>query len=121
MNNQPQAESQSSNQAPYPALVHLSGRRRGTTELLLGNRVAVVAAADRQVTVAAGAADGATPLVVLERRGTTYELRAEPGVEVWINGEQVDSLVLASGDVIEIGKGGRRPSLPPLSARSGTL
>jgi S1-C subfamily serine protease len=43
---------------------------------------------------------------VLERRGDTYEVVAEPGADVWVNGEKVDRLVLASGDVLEIGRDG---------------
>jgi S1-C subfamily serine protease len=44
--------------------------------------------------------------VILERRGNTYRMIALPGAEVWVNGEQLEEMVLASGDVIEIGQGG---------------
>jgi len=109
MDNQPRTEARNTSQAPYPALVYLSGRQRGTTQLLLGDRLSVLATADRQVSVVAGttgAADATSLLATLERRGASFELLAQPGVEIWVNGEQVDGLVLASGDVIEIGKSG---------------
>ena len=106
MDNRPPTYGTGAGKAPYPALVHLSGRQRGTTQLLLGNPLSITAAANRQVTVVAGATGEASVLAVLERRGASYELQADPGVEIWVNGEQVDNLVLASGDVIEIGKSG---------------
>ena len=106
MDNRPPTYGTGAGKAPYPALVHLSGRLRGTTQLLLGNPLSITAAANRQVTVVAGATGEASLLAVLERRGASYELQADPGVEIWVNGEQVDNLVLASGDVIEIGKSG---------------
>ncbi len=36
----------------------------------------------------------------------TYELRVAPGGEVWVNGEPMESRILESGDLIEIGQGG---------------
>ena len=110
--------------SPYAAMVHLSGRRRGTSQLLSDDRVTVGSSAADQVLVAEPAEAGTgTPikgarryisvagdpgrtLATLEKRGQTYELRAGLGAEVFVNGEPVESLVLASGDVLEIGKGG---------------
>ena len=60
----------------------------------------------------------------LHRRGNTYELIAEPGATVWVNGEPVDDLVLASGDVLEIGERGallRFRAYPPGSPAWKTM
>lgn len=92
---------------PTPVLVHLSGPRRGEAVTLTGDEIRVSAdawAIDRP------AADVEAPPTshhaVLTRRGASYELTAEPGRSVWVNGERVDRLVLASGDVLELGQGG---------------
>lgn len=77
---------------PYALLVHLAGERRGESELLHGDEVTL------------GAGDGSA---VLRRRGNTFLLEGAPGTETFVNGEPVDSLVLASGDVIELGPGGK--------------
>ena len=42
----------------------------------------------------------------LERRGQSYEISSTPGASIWINGELLERLVLASGDVLEIGRDG---------------
>ena len=42
----------------------------------------------------------------LRRRGESYQLVGPPGQDLWVNGERIERLVLASGDIIEIGKGG---------------
>jgi S1-C subfamily serine protease len=39
-------------------------------------------------------------------RGRSYEIVAEADAGVWVNGEKIDHLVLASGDVIEVGRDG---------------
>ena len=41
-----------------------------------------------------------------ERRGHSYEISSMPGARIWINGELLERLVLASGDVLEIGRDG---------------
>lgn len=43
---------------------------------------------------------------LLERVGSTYRLRTEPGAFVRVNGEEVTSRVLAPGDLVELGPGG---------------
>jgi len=52
-------------------------------------------------------ADGAPPPAAhhatLRRRGQSYEIEAVGGARLWINGEPTERLVLASGDVIELG------------------
>lgn len=89
------------------ALVHLSGVRRGTTEQLAGETVRIGSAPDVEIVVPGGS--GPTPAAhhgTLGRRGGTYELTVAEGQEIWVNGERVDHLVLASGDVLEVGRGG---------------
>ncbi len=109
---------------PYATVVHLSGRQRGASQLLIDDRVTVGSSATDQIVVTEpGDAATGTPikpahrhtavangpgrtLATLERRGQTYELHAGLGADVFVNGEPMESLVLASGDVLEIGKGG---------------
>jgi len=45
-------------------------------------------------------------LAALELRDDTYELVAERGSEIWVNGDLVRRAMLRSGDVLEIGEGG---------------
>ena len=57
-------------------------------------------------------------------RGRSYEIVAASGADVWVNGERVDRLVLASGDVLEIGRDGsllRFRLYPPQAAPYKTL
>ncbi len=97
-----------------PALVILSGARRGNTEFLTDDTVQINVSgqvAAQLIGVSAGEplADlpaGFRHLATLERRGSTYELRDTAGSLVWVNGEQVESMVLASGDVIELARPG---------------
>ncbi len=83
---------------------HLSGARRGTSKPIHGAAVRLVVGDDRTVRATS---DVTQPYSAeLRRRGETYELVGSPGQDLWVNGEQIERLVLASGDVIEIGKGG---------------
>jgi len=98
----------------FPALVVLSGARRGNTEFLADDTVQINVSskgAAQLIGVSAGEPvfdlpAGFRHLATLERRGSTYELRSTPGSLVWVNGEQVESMVMASGDVIELGRPG---------------
>lgn len=95
------------NPAWSASLVHLAGGRRGVTEQLQLDRVTIGSDTDAVIRVPGRA--GSTPAghhATLTRRGSTYEVTVVPDHEVWVNGEQVDHLVLASGDVIEVGRGG---------------
>ena len=81
----------------FPALVVLSGARRGNTEFLADDTVQINVSskgAAQLIGVSAGEPvfdlpAGFRHLATLERRGSTYELRSTPGSLVWINGEQV--------------------------------
>jgi S1-C subfamily serine protease len=84
------------------ALVHLSGPKRGLTEALGGNRTIMVGVPGGGVELRSPSDDPRDPIAVLDGRGQTYKLTSGEGSEVWINGELVNELVLASGDVIEL-------------------
>lgn len=90
---------------PIPVIAHLSGARRGTSERL-GGAVVWLVLGDQSTVYATSDAAPSAYAVELSRRGQSYELAAAPGREIWVNGERTEHLVLASGDVIEIGKGG---------------
>jgi len=86
-------------------IAHLSGPKRGTSERLRGAVVRLV----RDDAGAVHAVSDAAPasfVAELTRRGQSYELTTAAGQPVFVNGERTDHLVLASGDVIEIGEGG---------------
>jgi S1-C subfamily serine protease len=86
-------------------IAHLSGARRGTSERLSGE-VAWLVLSDESTVHATSDAAPSSHVAELRRRGQSYELAVSPGREIWVNGERTERLVLASGDVIEIGKGG---------------
>lgn len=87
-----------------PVLVHLSGDQRGRAELIDGESVPLYQVGKGTAGVRAGGPN--EPMAALERRGQSFEIVAPAGRTVWVNGEQVSRLVLASGDVIELGAGG---------------
>lgn len=94
---------------PIIGLVHVSGSRHGTTEMLFDDALVIGTAADAEIHLPADHEPAVAPCHArLERRDGTYLLRATPGEVVRVNGEEVDELVLASGDVIELGHGGPR-------------
>lgn len=90
-----------------PVLVFLSGSRRGATIRLSGDKITVGSDPTRDVPLPPDTEPLPLPLhATLERRGQSYEVVAAPGAELWINGEPEDRLVLASGDVLELGRDG---------------
>ena len=107
------ADKQDSTTHSLSELVFLSGGRRGTTQFLRDDVVyiAVSSRGDARVIGVTSredrnAAAGVLSVGTLERRGQTYELKASGGTAIWVNGEQVENMVLASGDVLELGKPG---------------
>ena len=86
-------------------IAHLSGPRRGTSERLRG-AVAWLVLKDQNTVHATFDAAPSSYDAELSRRGQSYELAASAGQDIWVNGERAERLVLASGDVIEIGSGG---------------
>jgi S1-C subfamily serine protease len=88
-------------------VVHLSGSHRGTTERLAGDVLPIGTSPAAAIRFPANEEPAVGELHArLERRGSTYELNTAPGQSVWVNGEPVKQLVLASGDVLEVGEGG---------------
>lgn len=102
---------------PTAVLVHLSGPHRGHTRRLAGDRLDIYVDGGAQVRSEAPA--DVEPYAHLQCRGLTYELMVEEDKRVWVNGEPTERMVLASGDVLEIGRGGpllRFRLYPPDSA-----
>ncbi|MEJ2203928.1 MAG: trypsin-like peptidase domain-containing protein [Gemmatimonadota bacterium] len=92
---------------PIPVIVFLSGSRRGTLLRLGGEHLHIGTDEANAIRIPMDTEPLPAPRhATLVRRGQTYELVAEPGAEIWVNGEQVEHLVLASGDVIEAGRDG---------------
>lgn len=92
---------------PTPVLVYLSGRHRGDALTLSGDEIRIGTGTAMDVRLPADSGPPPAPHhVTLVRRGATYHLRAEPGRAVWVNGDRVEHLVLASGDVLELGRDG---------------
>lgn len=104
-----------------PALVHLSGSRRGTTEMLAGDLERIGTAANSEIHFPADREPSVSIRhATLRRVGDTYELQVERGRAIWVNGERVDSTMLDSGDVLQVGAGGpllrfrlHRRAVPP--------
>lgn len=90
---------------PIPVIVHLSGLRRGTTQRLRGDILRIGQSPELEIRVSPEACV-ADRHATLHRRKDTYELLVEPGQEVWINGEKKQEALLASGDLLEIGRDG---------------
>ena len=93
--------------SPIPAVVFLSGSRRGETLRLRGDTLRVGTDPDCEVRIPADTEPMPLPHhATLERRGQSYEIISAPGARIWVNGELLERLVLASGDVLEIGRDG---------------
>lgn len=92
---------------PVAVFVHLSGDRRGKTQRLSGDTLTIGTASWASVVLPPDPGPGPEPIhATLHCRGDTYELVATANADVWVNGRLVDTLVLASGDLIEFGKDG---------------
>jgi len=90
-----------------PVVSFLSGSRRGDTLRLGGERLTIGTDVASDILLPEDTAPLPLPHhATLFRRGRSYEIVAEPSAGVWVNGEQVERLVLASGDVLEIGRDG---------------
>ncbi len=88
---------------PLPVLSYLSGSARGTSVPLEGDHIVLGHGPDVDVTLPTRGGVRERALIELRRRGQTYEMIAQPGVQVWVNGEEVDQIVLQSGDMMELG------------------
>ena len=90
-----------------PAVVFLSGSRRGETLRLNGDSLRVGTDPDSEILIPSDTEPLPRPHhATLERRGQSYEIVSAPGARVWVNGELLERLVLASGGVLEIGRDG---------------
>ena len=92
---------------PTPVLVHLSGSRRGYSHRLSGDEIGIGTGPDMDIQLPLDTEPLPRPHhATLRRRGLTYEVIAEGGSDVWVNGEPVSRFTLASGDVLEVGSDG---------------
>jgi S1-C subfamily serine protease len=104
---------------PIPVIVHLSGRLRGATVRPLGDYLRIGTFPGAEIPLVRS--PGEVPpeeYAVLRRQGDLYEIDVATGKQVFVNGDPVDRRVLASDDVLEIGRGG--PVLRFRLARAGT-
>lgn len=92
---------------PVAMLAQLSGSRRGHSDRISGETLLVGTAAESDVRLPADHDPPPAPIhAVLRSRGVTYEIEAAAGHSVWVNGESVERMLLASGDLLEMGRGG---------------
>jgi S1-C subfamily serine protease len=91
---------------PAPVIVHLSGRRRGTTQRLHGEQLRIGAAVDAEVRVSPEPCVEPYHATLLRVGSTGFELLAAADCPIWVNGEPVRRCPLVSGDVLEIGRDG---------------
>ena len=84
---------------PVVVLAHLSGSRRGQSDRISGDTLLVGTAPESHVRLAADHDPAPGPVhAVLRRRGLTYEIEAAAKQKVWVNGEPIEKMVLASSD-----------------------
>jgi hypothetical protein len=89
------APTENATEAPTPVIVVLSGRERGSTKRLAGDRIHIGTALGDDIRFVNGDSLHVQPHhVMLERRGDGYELRAAPGADVWVNGVRTDTALL---------------------------
>ncbi len=92
---------------PVAMLAQLSGSRRGKSDRISGETLLVGTAAESDVRLPADHLPSPGSIhAVLRSRGVTYEIEAAAGQSVWVNGEPVGRMLLASGDLLEMGRGG---------------
>lgn len=93
--------------SPVALLVHLSGSRRGTTERLGAETARIGTAADAEIHFSAERESSVSAYhATLHRRGATYGIQSNRKQSIWVNGKQVMSRTLASGDMLQIGRCG---------------
>ncbi len=94
-------------EVPVAMLAHLSGSQRGRSNRISGETLLVGTSAESHVRLPADNDPPPGPIhAVLRSRGLTYEIEAAAGQSVWVNGQLVERILLASGDLLEMGKGG---------------
>jgi len=86
-------------------IVHLSGPRRGQTEIIGGKTIWIEGVDDGIKFIHPDETDSTDPIAVLHRSGESYEIETVSDRAVWINGEKSRNQLLNSGDLIEIKHG----------------
>ena len=90
-----------------PAVVYLRGRRAGSTVWPSGDYLRIGTMPDAEIPLARSAGEvPSEEYGTIRRMGREFELDPAPGKEILVNGDPADQRLLASGDVIEVGKGG---------------
>jgi len=93
--------------APVAMLAHLSGTQRGRSDRISRETLLIGTGAEAHVRLPADHDPPPGPIhAVLRSRGLTYEIEAAAGQNIWVNGQSVERMLLASGDLLEMGKGG---------------
>jgi S1-C subfamily serine protease len=103
----PDSDLPRSERPAVPAIVYLSGRRAGGTVWPQGDYLRIGTAPGAEIPLAR--VPGEVPVEeygILRRVGAGFELDTAPGKEILVNGDPADQHLLASGDVLEIGRGG---------------
>jgi serine protease Do len=91
---------------PTAVIVHLSGDFRGKSQRLAAETLVLGTAPNADVFLLAHEDLVGPHHATLVRQGETYELRVTPGWSVWVNGARVETRILESGDMLEIGAEG---------------
>ncbi len=87
---------------------HLTGRMRGTTTWLGGEDLKIYLGPvfQLQITTGDNSIPASTEIARLARHTDTYEIEANEGEQLWINGQPQDKKILRHGDMIEFGERG---------------
>ena len=92
---------------PAGVVAFLSGSRRGAMVRLAGERLRIGTDSACEIRIPMDTEPLPKPHhATLVRAGPTWELTAEKGTEVWVNGRSVTSAELVTGDLLEIGRDG---------------
>lgn len=103
-----------------PAMIYMSGDRRGTTSLLTGSSRNIVPEGRTGVRIERpGLSPDSEVVAKLQIVDDRCELDVEHDHKVWINGRIATSALLESGDVLEIGRNG--PMLRYRSYKNGVV
>lgn len=97
-------------------IFHLSGLRRGLSEVLTADEIRIGTAAGSEVQLPDEEPQVAPHHATLRRREDSYEIEAIAPHGVWVNGRKTERRLLTPGDVLEIGQAGpllRFRSYPP--------
>ena len=91
---------------PVAVVVHLSGRSRGATQRLTGERLRIGVAMDAEVRVSPEPSVAPHHAALRRLPDGGFELQAPAEHPVWVNGERVRRRALRPGDILEVGTDG---------------